>query len=734
MMASLVPGFQYDIFVSYRHNDNLDGWVTTFVQSLERELKATVKESVSIYFDKNLHDGLQELHHVEKSLDGKLRCLIFIPIISQTYTDPSSYAWQHEFCAFNKRSADDPWTRDVRLANGNVGSRVLAVKIHDLDDRDRIIIEHELRSPLRAIEFIYKEPGVNRPLKENDTKVDNQNHTEYRNQINKVANAIKEIMQGILEFQSSPPQAKPPTDVSSVAAAKPMKKLMARALMAGVVLVAVSLSLWFLLRSKVAGPAAADNSLVVLTFKDLSHNGDQKWFCDGVTEELLNQLAAVPGLRLISRTTSFALSATDLPAKAIADSLRVSYILEGSIRKEEEMLKITVQLIRASDDSHIWSHAYDYKIDSIFKIQVDISRNVAQTLNLLLDPAVQERMSKLGTTNVDAYLQYLKGMELYGKAHQSDAFEHLIEANPYFERAIKLDPQFSQAYYVHADLYTHSLIGNENISSFGDLTEQERYSRMLADIGNALKYAKNRERQLGYGFGLAYLSQDWSQLPKYMNEEVTWYSGWDPVLCLINPAYVAEKYVKTLEADPLNNVYRAFAAWGFMGEEKYDSALALYANQPSGDWSILTRSIISFRKGNYDEALQIRLIEQLDSSYTYLLIKYMDNQWIGSDQQLVGKLRSMPTDINSKGESSIQLFNAIGDQGRADSVAHRIDSRLLGSVSLSNNVLLYGLHFHLNAAPNFTKCLVELGIDPVKYEKENFRSLRSLRPATQPSR
>lgn len=115
-MASQLPGFAYDIFISYRHNDNLDGtsagsgqgWVTEFVQALERELKATLKEPLSIYFDKYPHDGLLETHQVDKSLEGKLKCLIFIPILSQTYCDPRSFAWQHEFCAFNKLAqADD---------------------------------------------------------------------------------------------------------------------------------------------------------------------------------------------------------------------------------------------------------------------------------------------------------------------------------------------------------------------------------------------------------------------------------------------------------------------------------------------------------------------------------------------------------------------------------------------------------------------------------------------------
>ncbi len=193
-MSSIVPGFECDVFISYRHNDNLDGWVTEFVLNLEKELKATIKERVSIYFDKNPNDGLLEMHQVDKSLEGKLRCFIFIPILSQTYCDPRSFAWQHEFCAFNQLAKSDALGRDVTLSNGNVASRILPIKIHDLDPEDKKIIETELDSALRAIEFIYNEPGVNRPLKPGDSKTDNQNKTDYRNQVNKVANAIKSLI------------------------------------------------------------------------------------------------------------------------------------------------------------------------------------------------------------------------------------------------------------------------------------------------------------------------------------------------------------------------------------------------------------------------------------------------------------------------------------------------------------------------------------------------------------
>src|SRR5688572_8535997 len=99
-MPSHVSGLEYDIFISYRHNDNRSGWVRKFVENLKIELAATIKEPLTIYFDENPHDGLLETDIVYDSLRDKLKCVIFIPILSQTYCDPKSFAWQHEFLVF----------------------------------------------------------------------------------------------------------------------------------------------------------------------------------------------------------------------------------------------------------------------------------------------------------------------------------------------------------------------------------------------------------------------------------------------------------------------------------------------------------------------------------------------------------------------------------------------------------------------------------------------------------
>ena len=205
-MASIIEGYNYDIFISYRQKDNkYDGWVTEFVENLRRELEATFKEDISVYFDINPHDGLLETHDVDESLKEKLRCLIFIPIISRTYCDPKSFAWDHEFRAFLEMASKDQFGLKLKLPNGNVAGRVLPVQIHEISLEDKAEVEKVLGGIMRPVEFIYKEPGVNRPLRSNEDHPDkNLNKAVYRNQINKVANAIDEILAGIKNLSELP--------------------------------------------------------------------------------------------------------------------------------------------------------------------------------------------------------------------------------------------------------------------------------------------------------------------------------------------------------------------------------------------------------------------------------------------------------------------------------------------------------------------------------------------------
>ena len=379
---AVLPDFEYDIFISYRHNDNRSGWVTEFVNALQEELAATIKEPLTIYFDKNPHDGLLETHNVDKSLEEKLKCLIFIPIISQTYCDTKSFAWQHEFVAFNKLANEGaPLSsgeglgvrslgREIKLGNGNVASRILPIKIHDLDAEDKVLLEKEIGGALRAIEFIYREPGVNRPLRAFDNKLDNQNKTDYRNQVNKTANAIKEILVGAMNPTSK-------TALSSHNTLTPKIEI-------------------------------SRQSIVVLPFVNISNDPEQEYFSDGLTEEIITDLSHIHALLVISRSSAMTFKGTSKKISEIGRELNVKYVLEGSIRKAGDQLRITAQLIDVDSDAHLWAEKYSGTLEDVFSIQEKVSKAIVEELKIKLSLDENKWLSEHSINNVAAFDYYLR--------------------------------------------------------------------------------------------------------------------------------------------------------------------------------------------------------------------------------------------------------------------------------------------------------------------------------------
>ena len=205
--SAVLPDYDYDVHISYRYNDNkYDGWVSEFVEKLNQELSATLKDRLSIFFDKNPEDKRGEFQLEDGTLTQKIKSLIFIPVISQTYCDINSPVWKNEFRIFQQEIKNDSIGTNLKLPNGNIVSRVIPAKIHDIDSEDVRLLESELSGSMRSIDFIFREEGVNRPLSPlDDEKNSNPLRPMYRNQINKLANAIKEVIAGIkLNQQGSP--------------------------------------------------------------------------------------------------------------------------------------------------------------------------------------------------------------------------------------------------------------------------------------------------------------------------------------------------------------------------------------------------------------------------------------------------------------------------------------------------------------------------------------------------
>ncbi|MGI9291412.1 MAG: tetratricopeptide repeat protein [Gammaproteobacteria bacterium] len=185
-----------------------------------------------------------------------------------------------------------------------------------------------------------------------------------------------------------------------------------------------------------------DNSIAVLPFVNMSADPEQEYFSDGISEELLNLLVRVDGLTVASRTSSFAYKGETTNIPEIAQDLKVANVLEGSVRKSGNRVRITAQLIDTRNDRHLWSDTYDRELDDIFAIQDEIANAIVSALRTELDLAIEDQFIEVtaATDNLDAYDLFLKGHNLFTRRQRLDESVELLE------RAVELDPEFARAW------------------------------------------------------------------------------------------------------------------------------------------------------------------------------------------------------------------------------------------------------------------------------------------------
>lgn len=190
----------------------------------------------------------------------------------------------------------------------------------------------------------------------------------------------------------------------------------------------------------------AERSIAVLPFTNMSPDPDNEFFSDGVSEELINRLTKLPQLRVASRTSSFSFKGKNINVRSIADELVVDTILEGSVRRVDDRIRVTAQLIDAPTDHHLWSETYDRELKDIFAVQDEISHKIVEALEITLTPREKQVIEK-APTDVAGYDFYLRGRQaLYQMSARS-----LESARALFSRAVEIDPEYAPAYAGIAD-------------------------------------------------------------------------------------------------------------------------------------------------------------------------------------------------------------------------------------------------------------------------------------------
>jgi len=240
-----------------------------------------------------------------------------------------------------------------------------------------------------------------------------------------------------------------------------------------------------------ATDVAVEKSVAVLPFSDLSQNQDQEWFADGLAEEILNALARTPDLLISARTSTFAYKGTDKDIPTIARELGVAHVLEGSVRRAGERIRVTAQLIRASDGFHLWSQNYDRNATDVIEIQEDLAIQIASALETTMDPEALKDMLEVGTSSVEAYRAYLHGAALRTRSLLENNRDMMREGYEYFEEARRVDPEFSYAHGAAAQYWILQM----SLTSFQLDTSEVELADMLQEFyernDRAIEMARN---------------------------------------------------------------------------------------------------------------------------------------------------------------------------------------------------------------------------------------------------
>ena len=319
------------------------------------------------------------------------------------------------------------------------------------------------------------------------------------------------------------------------------------------------------------GPSLPQKSIAVLPFDNLSRDPDNAYFAEGVQDEILTRLAKVADLKVISRTSTqhFKSAPENLPQ--IAKQLGVTNILEGSVQKAADQVRVNVQLINAITDAHVWADTYDRKLTDIFAVESEIAKNIAETLQARLSGSEKTSIAKMPTVNPEAYELYLKGRFFWNKRTGTD----LRKAIDYFNQAIAKDPNYALAYVGLADSYLL-------LSSYAAVSPAESLPPARSALKKALELDDSlAEAHASFGLlttleldlhrALDELKRAVELKPNYATAH-HWLALAHLTLAQFDSAISEAK--RAIELDPLSLVINADTSWIYFSARRYDEAEA----------------------------------------------------------------------------------------------------------------------------------------------------------------
>jgi TolB-like protein/DNA-binding winged helix-turn-helix (wHTH) protein/Tfp pilus assembly protein PilF len=358
-------------------------------------------------------------------------------------------------------------------------------------------------------------------------------------------------------------------------------------------------------------PPLQIRSIAVLPLENLSGDPQQDYFADGMTEELITNLGKISSLRVISRTSVMRYKGTKKPLPEIAKELNVDALVEGTVLRSGDRVRITANLLHAKTDRHLWSETYERDLGDILTLQDEVAQDIAKEIQIKVKPQEQARLASTRPVNPAAHEAYLKGQFFFNKLTKED----LLKAIEYAQQAIQIDPDYAAAYGLLASSYWES-----SVTGFGDLPNREAAQKTRAAAMKALELDDTlAEAHVGLGSVLDRNDWDWAGAEREFKRAIELNPSFGRAhamyafdLMLVGRGAESIREAKrALELDPFSaHSYLTITLMYYYNLRQYDQSLEyarkwleMFPNNPGGyDW--LANNLVA--KGLYDEAIEAR--------------------------------------------------------------------------------------------------------------------------------
>jgi TolB-like protein len=471
-------------------------------------------------------------------------------------------------------------------------------------------------------------------------------------------------------------------------------------------------------------PVRSAQSIAVLPFVVMSTGVDDNYFADGLTEEILNSLAQLPELLVTARTSAFSFKGRDLPVQEIAETLGVRHVVEGSVRRSGDRLRVTAQLIRADDGFHLWSKNYDSTSEDTIAVQEDIAEKIAVALDVVMNEEKRAAMRQAGLRDVEAFVDFQKGLEWYYKAHgEVEQIGGLRQANQILERVLERVPGYPPALSLHSDLYIHMLLNDATGQPMVGVTDEDlaqALTRASEDYATAIQHARSGEERKNLEFDQAFLTNNWRFLPSMMERLVSAQGCNDavwggPVSSVFGQAQrFLQRANEVRKCDPL--VSTAWLSETRGGLWAGDPAQAASVGQQGmeiapGEWLRLAMIMALVADGQFDEA-EKEISTRAKTEETIFLGNTLVAAARG-DRPAAQAVYDEYFSTNPTNDYWTFLAESwMGNREKVNRLAAKVDQHPFGNVSLV--LLTYwcacGSPWELEATPNFARILEESGL------------------------